>query len=97
MEQVRIIELTPANVESIVAPLVAKRDELHERLERDMTQAQALQVRRWRVDNGDTWGWIGQLYSAAYPEYDGGQILGREACYRAALILGEDPHDAPWN
>lgn len=92
----RIIVLTAENAESVVAPLLAHRDDVHARLEAEMTVAQAEQVKVWRVE-GCTWGRIGEDWAALYPDYDGTQILGRELCYRAATLLGDDPWDRTWN
>lgn len=84
-----MIELTPENVNAIGDALLAEHKRVTAELEA-MTETQAREVRRLRVDEHGTWGYIGGRYG-------GGQILGRALCYRAAVVLGEDPHDEPWN
>ena len=97
MAIVQIVELTPENTEAVIAPMMAYHLEISERIKREMTEIQAQLVRGWRVGLGCTWGAIGSRWSELYPWDDGGQILGKALCYRAAMLLNEDPHDEPWN
>lgn len=97
-QRVQIITLTPENAETIVAPMVALHNDITARLAREvMTTDQARLVREMRCVHGMTWGRIGEEWARMFAGWDGGQILGRALCYRAAALLGQDPHDEPWN
>ena len=93
----KLIVLTPENCEAVVAPLLQLHDTTTERLDKEMTIVQARIVRGCRVDLSCTWGLIGKRWSELYPWEDWGSILGKALCYQAAILLGEDPHNDPWN
>jgi hypothetical protein len=95
--KLEIIEITPENCEAIVAPLVARHLDVTQQLAAEMTQEQAELVRHWRVCLGCTWGRIGDLWEQSHPEWGGGQLVGRALCWQAATLLGESPHNEPWN
>jgi hypothetical protein len=64
----------------------------------DLTKEQAEKVREWR--NKGTWRWVASRAAEEWPEKkidSGNQIEGMYLCKEAAIILGEDPWDVPWN
>lgn len=81
---------TPESWDALGKALTEARDRMVEIVAHDMTLEMARAVRRLRCEDGCTWGRIGETAG-------GGQILGREMCYRAAVLLGENPHEEPWN
>jgi len=97
VEEVKIIQLTQENVDQVVAPLSDWHEQFHERLKKELTAEDAKWIREQRITLNHTWGQIGRLWEYAHDDWDGGQILGRALCYHAATLLGEDPHDKPWN
>lgn len=63
----------------------------------NMTREQALQIRAWREQK--SWrGVASQIYDNMYRGIPRGhQTAGEHLCCQAALLLGEDPNQDPWN
>lgn len=90
-KKVAIIQPTsPEAWEELGKRLTALQSELDEQVQREMTPELAAQIKHLRCVDGGTWGYIGKAFG-------GGQILGRLLCFHAATLLGENPHDEPWN
>jgi hypothetical protein len=62
-----------------------------------MTYEQALEIRKWRVDKGCSWGRIGELALEIFNLGTGGQMSGYDLCVEAAKFFNEDPNDELWN
>jgi hypothetical protein len=65
-----------------------------------LTKERAAQVREWRAADDGTWRAVASLAVDAWggdAAARGNQLFGEELCREAALMLGEDPHDDPWN
>ena len=64
----------------------------------DMTEGQARTIRAWRSEGHATWRSVaGRAADTWAGEWGTNQLAGIELCGRAALILGEDPYQEPWN
>ncbi|MET7437042.1 MULTISPECIES: hypothetical protein [unclassified Streptomyces] len=63
-----------------------------------VTVEMAVQIRGWRVDDDYSWRAVAQAASELWGSGHGGnQLHGRHLCAAAAEVLGEDPHQEPWN
>lgn len=64
----------------------------------NLTKERAQQVRAWRAE-GCTWRKVAELAHDAWGDWmvSGHQLYGEQICYLSATLLGEDPHEDPWN
>lgn len=55
-------------------------------------------IRAWRVDGEQTWREIA-AHVASHLDLppSTNQIAGRDLCFKAARLLGDDPDAEPWN
>lgn len=91
-----------------LAPLFARWYEedshTYERIERTLTEAEAAEVRRLVVDEGQREPAIGQAFRAVWDEFvaqpgtrpETDETVGRHLCAVAAAHFGEDPGSPPW-
>lgn len=85
-----LIPQNPDAWQALGDALLAEHDRADAEIQARMTPELAAAVRQLRVDEHATWGYIGKRFGA-------GQIVGRLLCYHAAVVLGENPHEEPWN
>lgn len=63
-----------------------------------ITTEMAVRIRAWRVDEEFSWRAVAHAASELWGSaYGSNQIYGRDLCTAAALVLGENPHEEPWN
>ena len=63
-----------------------------------ITTEMAVQIRTWRVREGFSWRAVAQAASELWgSEYGSNQLYGEDLCVAAARVLGENPHQEPWN
>ncbi|WP_405987379.1 hypothetical protein [Streptomyces sp. NBC_00872] len=63
-----------------------------------ITPEMAVQVRTWRVDEEFSWRAVAQAASDLWGSgWGSNQLFGEDLCVAAAKVLGEDPHQEPWN
>lgn len=64
-----------------------------------LTQHKASIIKKYR-ETGSSWRRIAEKAALEFPELDiesGNQLDGRELCNAAALVLGENQNEDPWN
>ncbi|QXE34610.1 hypothetical protein KQY30_10280 [Streptomyces sp. GMY02] len=63
-----------------------------------ITPEMAVQIRTWRVDEEFSWRAVAQAASDLWSsQWGSNQLFGEDLCVAAAKMLGEDPHQEPWN
>ncbi|MFE2597802.1 hypothetical protein [Streptomyces sp. NPDC057617] len=63
-----------------------------------ITPEMAVQIRTWRVDEEFSWRAVAQAASDLWGSgWGSNQLFGADLCVAAAKVLGEDPHQEPWN
>lgn len=63
-----------------------------------ITPEMAARIRTWRVDEDLSWRAVAQAASGLWGSgFGSNQLYGEDLCVAAAKVLGEDPHQEPWN
>lgn len=63
-----------------------------------ITPEMAARIRTWRVDEDLSWRAVAQAASDLWGSgFGSNQLYGEDLCVAAAKVLGEDPHQEPWN
>ncbi|MDT9682393.1 hypothetical protein RND61_09980 [Streptomyces sp. TRM76323] len=63
-----------------------------------ITPEMAARIRTWRVDEDLSWRAVAQAASDLWGSgFGSNQLYGKNLCVAAAKVLGEDPHQEPWN
>ncbi|CCK24979.1 hypothetical protein BN159_0600 [Streptomyces davaonensis JCM 4913] len=63
-----------------------------------ITTEMAVQIRAWRVDEDFSWRAVAQAATELWGSpYGSNQLYGQDLCEAAARVLGENPHQEPWN
>lgn len=67
--------------------------------EMKLTPIQAKIIKTWRTKDGRTWWQIASVGHHRWPKQvpNDHEATGRDLCTEAALLLGEDPGEDPWN
>lgn len=92
----RLRKLTPRDL-TVLADAGNKTYELFRQMI-SLTREQAKLVRQLRVEKNLSWRAIARYHSIVWSaDWGGNQIAGMAICEKAALLLGEDFLQVPWN